>query len=179
MRQIDREYAESHKDEIVAAIKAGDIFIYPTDTIYGIGCDATNNDSVKKIRELKQREEKPFSIIAPGKDWILELCDVKDLEKLDLLPGPYTLILKWKRESPIAGQVNPNDGTIGVRIPDHWFTKIVGEARVPFVTTSVNISGEKHMESIEEVPEEILSQVDWIVYEGVKKGESSAKINLT
>lgn len=179
MKQIDRAYVESNKDEVISAIKAGKIFIYPTDTIYGIGCDATNNDAVMRVRAIKQRPDNPFSSIAPSKQWILEKCVVPDSKELDRLPGPFTFILKPKDVYPLAPMVNPTHTEMGIRIPDHWFTSVISEAGVPFVTTSVNYSGEKHMESLEEVPKEILDQVDYVIYEGVKKGQSSAKINLT
>lgn len=177
MKIIDRAYVESHRDEIINAIKNGKIFIYPTDTIYGLGTNALLSASVRKIRELKRREAKPFSVIAPSKAWVLENCVARaeDLDKF--LPGPYTLFLRRKGEC-VASEVNPNDNSLGVRLPDHWFTALVAEAGVPFVTTSVNVSGMPHMEKIEDAPEEILSAVDYIVYEGEKKGNSSEKVSL-
>ena len=164
MKIIERAYVEANKEEILQAIKDGKIFIYPTDTIYGLGCRQVDEE---KIRKIKQRETKPFSIIAPSKEWIMENCLVIR-EHVDIyLPGPYTLILNKK-----AG------GTLGVRIPDHWFTAVVQEAGVPFITTSVNLSGEPHMEKLEDVSLGILNQVDYVVYEGEKIGRSSEKINL-
>lgn len=177
MRIVDREYAESHREEMINAVLSGSIFIYPTDTIYGLGCNALLTSSVVKLRELKCREEKPFSVIAPSKDWIIGNCEV-DLETLNkYLPGPYTLFVRKKADS-VSREVNLKDDTLGVRIPDHWFTGIISEAGVPFVTTSVNLSGEKHMEDLESLSEGIKSQVDYIVYEGKKGGEPSTKINL-
>ena len=72
------------------------IYVYPTDTIYGIGCDATNDKLVLKIRSIKKRDEKPFSIIAPSKDWIKNNFEIIHPEYLDKLPGPYTLVMKPK-----------------------------------------------------------------------------------
>lgn len=164
MKVIDRDYIESNKSEIIEAIRNGKIFIYPTDTIYGLGCRA---DYEEKIKKIKHRETKPFSIIAPSKEWILENCKATIENLNEYIPGPYTLIVNKK-----------SGGTLGVRIPEHWFTPTIQEAGEPFITTSVNLSGEKHMEKLEEVPQEILDQVDYVVYEGEKKGESSTKINL-
>ncbi len=174
---IDKAYTESHKEEIIAAIKNGAIFIYPTDTIYGIGCDATNEAAVWKLRDIKKRSDKPFSIVAPGKDWIFAHVMIPPAE-LKKLPGPVTLIVNWKEGNPLSQAVNPHEITIGIRIPDHWFSKIIEAAGLPFVTTSVNISGEKHMESLEDIPAEIRDAVDYIVYEGPKAGQSSEKIFL-
>ncbi len=168
MKLVDRSYIDSNKAEILQAIRAGAIFIYPTDTIYGLGCNAENVASVQKVRDIKKRDQKLFSVIVPGKEWILENCIVPDPTRLDILPGPYTFILKWKNR----------EGTIGVRIPDHWFSGVVAEAGVTFITTSVNLSGEKHMECLEDVPKDMLDQVDYVVYEGERKGVPSEKIDL-
>ena len=62
------------QDRRLAQLEQGKLFIYPTDTIYGIGCDATNADAVKLIREIKKREEKPLLIISPSLDWIKDNC---------------------------------------------------------------------------------------------------------
>jgi len=175
---FDRLYVETHKEEIIGAIRSGKVFIYPTDTIYGLGCNALVTSSVNKIREMKGRGRKPFSIIAPGKQWVIENCYVSNPELDKYLPGPYTLFLKRRGEEGLGG-VNPEDGTLGVRIPDHWFTEIVRESEVPFVTTSVNLSGEKHMETLEDANKTMLAKADYIIYEGEKKGPSSEKIDLT
>lgn len=167
MKIVDREYVESNKDEILGAIQGGKILIYPTDTIYGLGCNALLEELVGRIREIKHRETKPFSVIAPSKEWIIENCIVSQDIVDQYLPGPYTLILNKR-----------SGGTLGVRIPKHWFTAIVEEAGVPFITTSVNLSGEPHMNKLEDVSQEILAKVDYVVYEGEKVGESSQKINL-
>lgn len=177
MKLIDQSYIESHKSEILDAMRSGKIFIYPTDTIYGLGCNALLEESVQKLRELKHRQTRPFSVIAPNKEWILENCKVENESLNKYLPGPYTLFVS-RKDIAVAPSVNPNDNTLGVRIPDNWFTALVEEAGVPFVTTSVNITKEHHMEKLEDVPEEILNQVDYVVYEGEKRGEPSTKINL-
>ncbi len=177
MKQVDKEYVLSHTEEIIEAILKGSIFIYPTDTIYGLGCNATLDHSVKKIREIKGRDTKPFSIIAPSEEWIIKNNDIDPKDVLKYLPGPYTLFVKSKGK-PVSSEVNPNNDTLGVRIPLHWFTEIISKARVPFVSTSVNLSGDKHMESLADVRAEIFEKVDYIVYEGEKEGTSSEKINL-
>src|SRR5271157_1357136 len=151
-------------------ILAGKIFIYPTDTIYGIGCDAYNKKSVEKIREIKKRDQKPFSIIAPSIEWIKENCIVNiDLKKY--LPGAYTLILK-KKEKDFLSYVSEVE-TIGIRIPDNSFTKEIQESNVPFVTTSVNFSGEKPANKIEEITKEIIEEVDFVFNGGELTGKPS------
>jgi L-threonylcarbamoyladenylate synthase len=175
---LNKEETLERKEEIISAIKAGKIFIYPTDTIYGLGCDATNEEAVKKLREIKNRENKPFSVIAPGKKWIIESYKVNQLSRLDILPGPYTVILNYRNKNVLSDSVFL-DALPGVRIPKNWFTDIISEAGVPFVTTSVNISGEKHMEKLDDISNKISEKVDYCIYEGPIFGKQSMRIDLT
>jgi len=181
MRVLSKEEFENQKDTIrTSLIENKIVFIYPTDTIYGIGCNATNKEAVQKIRDIKERKTNPFSVIAPNKEWIEENCIVNENAKdwVKRLPGPYTLILKVKNQS-LADNVSPGLHTIGVRIPDHWFSNFVFDIDIPIVTTSANKSGENPMSSIDDLDTDIKSKVDFIVYEGEKKGQSSKIIDLT
>jgi L-threonylcarbamoyladenylate synthase len=175
---LNKEETLERKEEIISAIKAGKIFIYPTDTIYGMGCDATNEEAVKKLREIKNREGKPFSVIAPSKEWIIENYKISELGLLDILPGPYTIILNNNNENVVADNVFI-DALPGVRIPDNWFAEFVSKSSLPFVTTSVNISGEKNMEKLEDIPSEISEKVDYCIYDGPIFGKQSTRIDLT
>ncbi|MFT4303142.1 MAG: L-threonylcarbamoyladenylate synthase [Candidatus Woesearchaeota archaeon] len=172
---------ELKTDAIVDKILQGSIFIHPTDTIYGLGCDATNSESVKKIREMKARYTRPFSILAPDKTWIRENCEVDDkvIEWIKKLPGPYTLILKLKDKNAIAKEVNNGLDTIGVRIIDHWFQKGCELLGKPIVTTSANVIGSDFMTSIENLDSDIKSKTDFIIYEGEKLGRPSTIVDLT
>lgn len=163
-------------EKIKSLILRGSVFIYPTDTIYGLGCDATNGGAVRELREIKEREEKPFSVIAPSKSWILENCVVKE-DDLERLPGPYTLIART-RTGCVADNVNVGMETLGVRIPDHWFSQLVREIGKPVVTTSVNLAGQKFMTTLEKLDPKIKAAVDFIVYEGPLEGKPSKIINL-
>lgn len=143
-------------------ILAGKIFIYPTDTLYGIGCDATNEKSVEKIKEIKTRDkDKPLSVIAPNTNWILKNFQVNLEELKKYLPGPYTLLLK-KKDTNFLSWISSND-RIGIRIPANKFTKQIQKANVPFVTTSVNLSGEPFALKLEDIRQEILDKVDFII----------------
>lgn len=169
------------KIEIQSMIVKGDIFIHPTDTIYGLGCNALISGAVQKIRQLKKRPDTPFSVMAPSIEWIKENCLItKKIEKyLKELPGPVTLILKTKNPKAVAPEVNPEGDTLGVRIPDHWFHKIVKELDIPIITTSVNVSGKTFMTSLDDLDTEIKRGVDFIIYEGEKQGRPSKIIDLT
>jgi len=163
-------------------IKAGKIFIYPTDTIYGIGCDATNSESVLKIRKIKNRDTSPFSVIAPSKSWIKKNCYVpKEYEKfLDKLPGKYTLIFKMKNKKSISkNKVIGNLNSLGVRIPHHWFTKFLSNHKIVFITTSANISKSPTIKSTKGLPDSIKNQIDYIINDGVLDNPPSTIIDFT
>ena len=163
---------------LLEELKKG-VFIYPTDTIYGIGCDATNEHLVQRVREIKNRHEQPFSVIIPNKNMIFENCNAEEpsREWIDKLPGPYTLIFSVKKHF-LARNVNPNNHTAGIRIPNHWFTEFVKQMKVPVVTTSVNRSGEDFMTSLDDLNPEIRKSVDFIIEDGALKGKPSTVVHL-
>lgn len=168
------------KKEIIDKIRQGAIFIHPTDTIYGLGCNASNEAAVRKIRKIKNRHDTPFSIWVPHPDWIKQNCHSSaGLNKwLKQLPGAYTLIVKIKNKNIVAPNINPKKNTIGLRIPDHWFHKIIEDAGVPIITTSANKTGSSFMTSLEDLDPDIKRNVDFIIYEGEKKARPSKVINL-
>ena len=180
MRILNFDELEMERPSIIDAVARGAVFIYPTDTIYGIGCNAQLSNSVKKIRLLKSRASNPFSVIAPSIEWVYESCMVtkEGEEWLGKLPGPYTLIFKLKNNC-VAKEVNPGLKTLGIRIPNHWIRKLVAEAEMPVVTTSVNRSNEDYMTSLEDLDASIKSGVDFILYEGKKEGKPSRIVDLT
>jgi len=180
MRILNFEEFNLEKQTVIDSIINGAVFIYPTDTIYGIGCDARDSKAVKKIRKLKGRVSNPFSVIAPSFDWIKENCIVtKESEEwLEKLPGAYTLIFKLKKADCVAKEVNPGLKTLGIRIPNHWIRKLVAEAEVPIVTTSVNRANEDYMTSLEDLEPSIKSGVDFVLYEGKKEGKPSKLVDL-
>jgi tRNA threonylcarbamoyl adenosine modification protein (Sua5/YciO/YrdC/YwlC family) len=180
MRIITREEAESGKEKIIYDIKKGKVFVYPTDTIYGLGCNANDERAVLQLRKIKRKEDGPFSVIAPSKVWIKKnfVVNKQAVEWLDRLPGPYTLILKSKDSSKIAPSVNPGLDTVGVRMPYHWIQNLVEEMGVPIVTTSANLNGEAFMTSLEDLNSDIKNMVDFIIYEGEKQGNPSTLVHL-
>jgi L-threonylcarbamoyladenylate synthase len=161
--------------DFIEDIKNGAIFIYPTDTIYGLGCDATNFDSVQRIKKIKYRDkDKPMSVIAPSIKWIKENCIVDDALLKKYLPGPYTLILK-KKNPDFLKEISSND-SLGIRIPDSEFTELVEKSGRPFITTSVNLTGEPFATKISDIPHEILDTVDIIIGVGELAGRPSTLV---
>ena len=180
MQVLSKEEIIMRNEEVKAKIADGIVFIHPTDTIYGLGCDATNADAVAKIRSLKKREDDPFSVIAPSKKWIKENCEVNEEAEtwLKKLPGPYTFIMKMKNKEAIADNVNPGISTVGVRIPNHWVKDVVKDLGIPIVTTSANQTGKDFMTSMDNLDPEIKKGLDFAVYEGEKKGRPSKLVHL-
>jgi L-threonylcarbamoyladenylate synthase len=179
MRVLSKEEFDTHKKRMLAEMKKK-IFIYPTDTIYGIGGNALDKNIVAKIRAAKQSNIQPFSVIAPSKHWIKEHCVLSDeaQEWLKKLPGPYTLILPLKDQKTIAQNVNTGLSTIGVRIPKHWISKVVEELGVPFVTTSANVTAEEVMTSLDDLDSRIKEHVDYLFYDGPLEGKPSTLVHL-
>jgi L-threonylcarbamoyladenylate synthase len=163
-----------NEKNLAKEIFAGKIFIYPTDTIYGIGCNALDEKAVARIKEIKAREkDKPLSIIAPSINWINENCIV-DVDLKKYFPGPYTIILKKKNPSFLYWVSNTD--SLGIRIPDNDFCKRIQKSGVPFITTSVNLSGEPFATKIRDIREEIKNRADFIIDKGELNGEPSTLI---
>jgi L-threonylcarbamoyladenylate synthase len=147
----------------VAAITAGGLVIYPTDTLYGIGCDALLADSVEKIHALKKREgRKPFSMLVTDYAMLSRYCHVSPAqEKIlhALLPGPYTFILPLKNRLPVSESMEA-----GVRVPDHHFMREVSkQLALPIVTTSANLSGQPDAAEAGQIAPEIANGVDLLI----------------
>ena len=163
----------------LAAITAGGIVIYPTDTLYGIGCDATNGLAVKKLRALKQRDlAKPLSMIVSDFPMLLRHCRVSQAQEEilhKLLPGPYTFILPLKRRLPVSETLE-----VGVRVPEHAFMRAISKAaNVPVVSTSANLSGEKGASEPSGVSREISDAASLLIDDGkCKYAQGSTVIDL-
>jgi L-threonylcarbamoyladenylate synthase len=126
-------------------LKEGKVLAYPTDTIYGLGADASFQKACLRIREIKGRKEKkPFSVIVRDLAMAEKYVFFDDFSRAvfrKFLPGKFTFILKSRKKLPLA--VEGSKGTLALRIPDHFFTKkLSGFFSRPIITTSVNLSGE-------------------------------------
>lgn len=153
------EYTKAHS-EGVRILKKGGIIVFPTDTVYGMGGDATNEKVAERIYEIKQREGKPLAVIMSGLDMIMKWCELYEESGkiiMEYLPGPYTFILKLKKGKTLACQKEK----IGVRVPNHFFLrKLVENFGKPIIATSANISGEKDAICFEEIDKRILKAMD-------------------
>ena len=147
-------------------IKNGGIILYPTDTVWGIGCDATNADAVKKIYELKKREEsKSMIVLMNGEKMMYNVFkDIPEVawQLIDLSEKPTTLILDNPRN--VAANIIAPDKTLGVRIVKEPFCfKLMERMKKPLVSTSANVSGMPTPNSFKQIDRHILDGVDYIV----------------
>tara|TARA_B100000029_G_scaffold142722_1_gene137958 strand:+ start:2794 stop:3378 length:585 start_codon:yes stop_codon:yes gene_type:complete len=144
------------KNQINSAIKtlnSGNILIYPTDTLYGLGADATNSSAIEKINKLKQRKSPLSIMVASLKELnnyaVLDLKIIKQLEKI--FPGPFTALLQSKKTN-LSHLVQNKSNKIGIRIPNNSFClNLLKKYKKPIITTSVNIHGEKALNRIDEI----------------------------
>lgn len=165
-------------------IQQGGIILYPTDTVWGIGCDATNAEAVAKIYALKQREEsKSMICLMNGEKMMYNVF--KDIPEtawqiIDLSEKPTTLILDQPRN--VAPNLIAEDNTLGVRIVKVPFCfKLLERMKKPLVSTSANISGAPTPMTFKEISPEIVNAVDYVVNLDREKtgGRPSTIIKLT
>ena len=131
----------------------GEVIVYPTDTLYGIGVDATNTEAINKLNKLKKRKS-PLSIIVSSIKMLKKYAKISknDLKYLNkFLPGKFTFLLS-KKESNLSKIITLNTKKVGIRIPDSDFIiNVVNYINRPIITTSVNFHGEKPINDIKEI----------------------------
>ncbi|MEM2963622.1 MAG: L-threonylcarbamoyladenylate synthase [Candidatus Anstonellales archaeon] len=163
------------------AVLTGKLIVYPTDTLYGIGCDATNTEAVRRVYEVKRRDRQaPLSVMMADIKMIEDYCIVDDKQMQYLrkyLPGPYTLILKCRTGREIPASANRK---LGVRIPKHAFCELLlKHCRVPVVTTSANISKRNPPASFNDIEKSIIESVSVAIDSGpCEYGKPSTIIDL-
>ncbi len=186
LRYIPMESIRYDKDDLQNALQvlaAGGVILYPTDTVWGIGCDATNEAAVQRIFQIKQRAEAKSMLVlldAPGK--LQGYVDTPDIafDLLDCATKPMTIIYPNARN--VAPSLIAEDGSIGIRITQERFSKALCERlKKPLVSTSANISGELTPTIFAEISNEILSAVDYVVrfrQDDTQKAQPSSIIKL-
>ena len=153
-------------DRTVEALRRGGLVLYPTDTVWGLGCDATNAEAVERIYRLKRSEnKKSMLVLCATADMVVRYVDKAPaiaFEVMELATSPLTAILPGA--TGLAANLIPDEGTLGVRIPDHAFCQRMLRAfGRPVVSTSANISGEATPARLQEVAREIIDGVDFVV----------------
>jgi len=155
-------------DDIRNALKilrAGGVILYPTDTIWGLGCDATNAEAVRKIYDIKQRaSNKSLIVLVNSADMLTRYVDHPPevaLQIAELSDTPLTIV--YDRGRSLAGGVASDDGSVGVRIcNDPFCDELITALRKPLVSTSANISGDITPAIFDEISGEVKASVDYI-----------------
>lgn len=176
------------KEEIykcIEVLKAGGVILYPTDTVWGIGCDATNEAAVKKVYELKQRADSKSLIVIVANDRMLNY-HVKDVPELawdiiDVAEKPTTII--YNEGNHLAPNAIADDKSIAIRLIKEGFAhQLAFNYRKPIVSTSANISKSSTSTSFDEISTDIKDNVDFIVNSqfdtGNKKPSALIKLGL-
>ena len=157
------------KTEIENALKVlreGGVILYPTDTIWGLGCDATNEEAVAKINGIKGRStDKSFIILldtdAKLQSYVSEIPDVA-YDLIEYAENPLTIVFSGAKN--VAKNVINADGSLGIRIVKHEFCQqLIQRFRKPITSTSANISGKPSPANFDEIDEEIKEAVDYVV----------------
>lgn len=161
-------------------IKEGEIIVYPTDTLYGLGVDAIKTDAIRQLNFLKGRSE-PLSIVISDIDMIDQYATInpKYMDLIStLLPGPFTFLLQ-KKTSNLSPLVTLNSPKLGIRIPDHNFPRgIVKKFGYPITTTSINRHGKQPLIQVSQVE---IDFPDLTIFEDQKERDSlgSTIVDLT
>lgn len=184
------EYYELHPEtpqlryinKAVANLREGGVIIYPTDTVYGIGCDIFNKDALERVQSIKSNPElKLLSFICPDLKDISKYAKVSDYAyrtMKHLLPGPYTFILPAAKHVP--KKLWSRRKTVGIRVPEHTIAlKIVEELGNPIISTSTtNRKGEVLIDPLE-IKSIFHSRVDLMLASGDLSGTPSSVIDLS
>lgn len=147
-------------------LKSGGVILYPTDTVWGIGCDATNEEAVKRVYEIKQRSDSKSMLVLienPAKlqQYLTEVPDIA-WDLIELTEKPLTIIYDGAKN--LAPNLLADDGSIGIRVTDELFSReLCRQFRKPIVSTSANISGRPSPSKFSQIEKEIKEQVDYVV----------------
>lgn len=177
---IDREDI----NQALEILKNGGLILYPTDTIWGIGCDATNAEAVEKVFALKGRDKNKTMLVLLHNDnqlasYVREIPEVA-YELIEATDRPLTII--YSDAKNLAPNAIAEDGSIGIRVVNHPFCQpLLQRFRKPIISTSANISGQPTATNFDEISEEIKNGVDYIVkfdQQNLAKGKPSIIMKL-
>ena len=155
-------------------MREGGVILYPTDTVWGIGCDAINEDAVRRVYEIKQRQDSKAMLVLVDSSVKVDFYvrDVPEVawDLIDLADKPLTIIYSGARN--LAANLLAEDGSVGIRVTNEEFSKrLCQQFRKAIVSTSANISGQPSPKNFSEISEEVKSAVDYIV--GYRQEEMS------
>ena len=168
-------------DRAARAIEEGELVVYPTETVYGMGADAVDADAVERVFELKGRDrDKPVSLGVPSVERGLEYVDPTERELAfmrEFLPGPVTVVVQ--RRDVVPDVLTAGREKVGVRVPDYGLALALFEASDPPVTaTSANLSGTGSIREVDELSDEVREAVGEVVDGGRTDGMESTVVDV-
>ena len=170
-------------EKALEILKNGGTILYPTDTIWGIGCDATNAEAIQKIFDIKQRDKnKSMIILVESEQRLQSLVEVPEMawEIIDLSEKPVTIVYESPKGLP--KEILAPDGSIGIRlVKDDFCKRLISKLNKPLVSTSANFSGEKSPMKFSDISQELQNAVNYIVeenHEKVSKYSGSSVIKI-
>ena len=184
MRNREWPFDKEDMAEAVRVLKAGGVILYPTDTIWGLGCDATNAEAVERIYRIKQRQDSKALIVLADSEamisrYVAEAPEVA-WDVIELATRPTTVI--FDRGLNLAPNLLAQDGSVGIRLSREAFSsQLCFHLRKPIVSTSANVSGQPSPRIFREIIEEIRQQVDYVVryrQDDIKPASPSSVIKL-
>ena len=164
---MENRYEKSDLQAALKVLREGGVILYPTDTIWGIGCDATNADAVARIYEIKKRiDSKAMLVLLDGAGKLqgyMEKVPETAWMLLEATEGQRPMTIIYPKAKNLAPNLLAEDGSVGIRITSEPFTKALCEQlRHPIVSTSANISGEPAAKTFKEISQELLETVDYV-----------------
>lgn len=178
MTPEERKAVLADVDRACKVLQGGGIVVYPTDTIWGLGCDATNASAVAKIYAIKRRaDHKALITLVPDAGWLeryVEEVPEVAWELIDVAVKPMTIVYDKGRN--VAGNLMGEDGSIGIRVTAEFFSReLCRRLRRPIVSTSANVSGRPSPKIYDEIDREILDAADYVAeYRRDDRGEAEA-----
>lgn len=162
---MDKNWTEDIK-KACQVMQEGGVILYPTDTVWGLGCDATNEEAVRRVYEIKRREDSKAMLVlvdsAVKVDYYVQDVPAVAWELLDVADKPLTVIYDGARN--LARNLLAEDGSVGIRVTSEEFSKaLCFRFRKAIVSTSANVSGQPSPRTFAEISEEIKAAVDYVV----------------
>ena len=168
-------------NDLIKNIEAGNLVIVPTDTVYGISCDATNKDAIEKVFIAKQREQKPLIVMVSNMDMLKRYVkEISDLEqKIIDKYWPNTLTILFKKNDNLLNEITCGNEYVGIRMPNNkLLLDLMNKINKPIISTSANISGNSVITNTNLIEPELKKYISYVYDDGEKTNVASTLIKV-
>ena len=170
---------EEQLDEAAEAIERGELVVYPTETVYGLGADALDPDAIDRVFEAKRRSrDDPLSLAVPDVDAAMDLVRADERVRAfadAFLPGPVTVVCE--KTPTVPDELTGGRDRVGVRVPDHEVALALLERVAPITATSANVSGRPSATRVEDLDDEIAAAAAEVIDGGETPGGGSTVVD--